>query len=262
MSRFLQLVERYALFNPHASFTAKLGERTHRFKRTATSCPKWIASEPTSPHWYTLDQLRALMAAYLAVERDGGRARTVRAFVSEFRGLAGTAKQRAILSRAQVSGVHLRDLVRNGDVDRSAVRALLDAMRAESRPVKPAALGILGEAHCRQWLERHELGVQTIHYKRIAHTDDSSGLPFVVEVAFAIRNSVDGNGDRRRIVTGINFAPTLTDPFRALDDYGISLAGVLGDLHIQAWDPITVLVHLTCPHLRYTDRGKSSLEAL
>ena len=68
-------------------------------------------------------------------------------------------------------------------------------------------------------------------------------------------------GDRQ-IVTGINFAPTLVDPFRALGAYGIGLNGLLSNLYAHPDDPVTVVVHLACPHLNYTDRGKSSLEAI
>ena len=276
--RFLQVLDAYGLFNPHGTFVLKLGKQQHRLKRTAATCAKWVASEPTSPHWYTADQLRALMAAYLTVERDGGQARTVRQFIAEFRGLSGTAKQKAILSRLPIAGVHLRDFVRNGDVDRGTVETLLEAMRAESRAVKPDALGVLGEAHVRAWLLAHGGLPQTLKYKRIAGMDDESGLPFVVELGWAVRQSnindagafqrfanlvpdLPGSG-RRRVMTGINFAPTLVDPFRALDDYGFGLDGFLSSLHIEPHDPVTVMVHLTCPHLNYTDRGKSSLEAL
>jgi hypothetical protein len=198
------------------------------------------------------------MAAYLTVERDGGRARTVREFIAEFRGLSGTAKQKAILARAHVSGVQLRDLVRQGDVDRHAVAALRDAMRAESRPVKPAALGVLGEAHLRVWLETQGARLSTFRYKRIADLDTDSGLPFVVEIAWAVRD----DPDPRRVLTGINFAPTLADPYRTLKGYGLGLDGLLSSLHVNPRDPITVVLHLACPHLNYTDRGKSSLEAV
>ena len=63
-------------------------------------------------------------------------------------------------------------------------------------------------------------------------------------------------------MTGINWSPTLTNPFRQLAGIGVGLDGLLGSLHIDAADPVTFILHLACPHLNYTDRGKSSLEAL
>ena len=65
-----------------------------------------------------------------------------------------------------------------------------------------------------------------------------------------------------RLVIGVNWAPTLVDPFRALNDYGLSLNGLLGRLFLQENYPVTFVLHLVCPHLNYTDRGKSSLEGL
>ena len=251
--RILQMVSIYGLLNPHAQFA---GLDTP-FTRVTTTCRKWVASEPTSAHWYDADQLRALMASYIAHERDGGRGRTVREFVSEFRGLSSTAKQKAILARAGVAGVHLRDLVADGDIDHSAVEALLDAMRAESRPVKPRALGALGEPHLTAWLE--QAGAETVRYQKAADIDEDTGRPFLVEIAFGVRPDDD---DGLRLVTGINWAPTVVNPFRALNPYGLSLGGLLERQHIRDDHPVTYILHLACPHLNYTDRGKSSLEAL
>lgn len=64
------------------------------------------------------------------------------------------------------------------------------------------------------------------------------------------------------MLTGINFAPTLADPFRVFKDYGLGLDGLLSSLYVDVNAPITVVVHLTSPHLNFTDRGKSSLEAV
>ena len=98
----------------------------------------------------------------------------------------------------------------------------------------------------------------TVRYQKSADVDEETGLPFVVETAFGVRSDDDG----LRLVTGINWAPTLVDPFRDLNKYGLSLGRLLGQLHISRDDPVTFVLHLACPHLNYTDRGKSSLEAL
>ncbi len=258
-SRFLQLLAAYSLFNPHATFELQVGGRpVARYERTADKCRKWLANEPTSPHWYTADQLRGLMAAYITAERHGGTARTVREFVAEFRGLSATAKQKTILDRLNLSGVYLRDLVKDGDLDRAVVQTLLEAMRAESKPVKPLGLGVIGEEHFKTWLETYGGEIKTFHYKRIANVDDQNGLPFIVEFAFVLRK----DRESRRLITGINWAPTLADPFRYFSAYGFGLDGLLNSLHINASDPVTFVLHLACPHLKYTDRGKSSLEGL
>src|SRR5450759_5523627 len=64
----------------------------------------------------------------------------------------------------------------------------------------------------------------------------------------------------RRLLTGLNWSPTLVDPFRAFSGLGVGLSGLLGQLHVGPNDPVTVVVHLACPMLPFTDRGKSSLE--
>jgi len=256
--RFLQMVSTYSLFNPHAAFIIRLGQTPTEYPRSTQACPKWVTSQPTSPHWYTAEQLRALACAYLNAERHGAPARTVREFISEFRGLSGTAKQKAILATLPVARVHLHDLVQNGDVDHQTMAALLAAMQQESRPVKPDALGVVGEPAMKAWLEQQPGGAKSVTYTKTAGVDDESGRPFVIETAFAVRVA-EG---RLRLVTGINWASTLVDPFRALDVYGLSLRGLLGELHLADRHAVTFVVHLACPHLNYTDRGKSSLEGL
>jgi len=42
----------------------------------------------------------------------------------------------------------------------------------------------------------------------------------------------------------------------------MSLQGLLRSLHVGAADPVTFVLHLACPHLNFSDRGKSSLEGL
>ena len=80
------LVGGYALFNPHATFTLEDTE----YQATDTAWQKWRPNMPTSPHWYNDATLRDLIAAYINTEKQ----RTVREFVSEFRGLSSTIKQR------------------------------------------------------------------------------------------------------------------------------------------------------------------------
>jgi DNA topoisomerase VI subunit B len=258
LARFLQLLQGYSLFNPHTEFQINVGSEKKSFKRSSSVCGKWLASEPTSPHWYTPEQLRALIAAYITAEAAGAQARTVREFVSEFRGLSATAKQKSILAQVGLAGVYLHDLVKDGDIDRAAVNSLLKAMRAESKPVKPALLGVIGEDHFRAWFEAQGVELQTLEYRKVADVDERTGRPFVIEIAFAARKD-DG---ARRLVTGINWSPTLVDPFRSLSRYGVSLDGLLNQLRVEPEDAVTLVLHLACPHLNYTDRGKSSLEGL
>ncbi len=255
-SRFLQTLTGYSLFNPHASFELNAFGTTTRFERIADTCEKWLTNEQTSPHWYTPEQLRNLIAAYVHAEQSGAPPKTVRAFISEFRGLSATAKQKAITNPIGLSDVYLRDLIKDDDIDRQVVERLLRAMKLASKPVKPLSLGCIGENRLRTWFESNGVALQTFKYFRTAEVDDARGLPTVLEVAFAVRES----GGERNLITGINWSPTLINPFRSLGNFGVSLDGFLSQRCIERRHPVTVVLHLASPQLNYTDRGKASLE--
>jgi hypothetical protein len=103
-------------------------------------------------HWYTAERLENLIASYVAAERTGERVRTVREFVSEFRGLSGTAKQKQVTAETGLDRAYLHDLAAGGRIDRAATGRLVAAMQRLSAPMKPENLGVLGEQHFREWL--------------------------------------------------------------------------------------------------------------
>ena len=98
-----KLVFDYALFNPHAALTLLQREDENHFSATTTNWRKWLPSDPTSAHWYNVERFENLIASYVAAESDGGRARTVREFVSEFRGLSSTVKQKKVTGQLDLS---------------------------------------------------------------------------------------------------------------------------------------------------------------
>ena len=183
--QMVDLVRRLALFNPHALLTVtQPNAKRIRWTPTDTAWRKWQPNRPTSPHWYDPGRLRALIAAYLADEREGGRARTVREFVAEFAGLSGSAKQHTVTTAAGLSkGASLHDLVTDEDVALEPVARLLTVMQETSRPITPAALGTVGREHLAARLEAAGVGAESIQYKKVPGIDD--GMPFVVEIGFA-----------------------------------------------------------------------------
>lgn len=87
---FLQLIQDFALFNPHAEFAVSFyGEEWV----LPASVPvwKWTPTDPTSPHWYGGEELGNLILSHIAADETSGRTRTIREFVATFRGLKGTA---------------------------------------------------------------------------------------------------------------------------------------------------------------------------
>ena len=246
----LVLCQRYAMLNPHATFHYIEEDYRHTFPATERAWQKWLPSNPTSPHWYSVEHLRALIAAYLAEEQAGGRSRTVREFVSEFHGLKGTLKQKAVTDAAGLSGAVLHDLVHEGDVTRPLAFALWKALQQESREVKPAALGVLGEPHLK-WCLYRDYGVDkdSLKYKKVAGVVE--GVPFVLEMAFGWFSEELSNYQRDKVI-GLNFSPCLKDPFP-------ELSSLLGEARVDEADPVAIVVHLASPRLSVVDRGKSAI---
>jgi hypothetical protein len=256
-ARFLQIIAGYAWLNPHASIGVEwFGERTTH-DATNPDWTKWKPSDPTSPHWYDQHRLTRLIAGYIAHDADTGRTtpRTVREFVAEFRGLSSTAKQKAILDALELTRAPLTALVVDGNaIDGEKVGKLLAAMKANSKPVKPAALGLIGEEHFREKFERIVgFEKESFEYRKVLDLDEH-GVPSVAEVAFGWMPN-----HTRRMVTGVNWSPGIQNPFRQLGAYGTSLDTVLTNQRCNSAQPITIVLHLACPRVDYTDAGKSAI---
>jgi DNA topoisomerase VI subunit B len=74
------LITRYALCNPHATFTYLPQESAdaHISRATHAAWKKWLPSAPTSPHWYDDAKFQQLLLAYLRLDRARNRSRPVR----------------------------------------------------------------------------------------------------------------------------------------------------------------------------------------
>lgn len=253
--RFLQVADNYAVLNPHLSMTIDwFGERTENVA-TAPDWAKWRPSNPTSAHWYRVDHLERLVAAYIAHDADVGRERTVRELVAEFRGLSSTAKQKSIAAVTGTARARLADLWDGEQLDTGAIEALLAAMKAESRPVKPADLGVIGRDHLAQRLAEMGCVTESFDYRKKEGLQD--GVPWLIETAFGWLG--DGAPAARTLVTGVNWSPGIVNPFRQLGRFGQSLDSVLEQQRAGHREPIVLVLHLACPRVEYTDRGKSAV---
>lgn len=232
------LLTAYATFNPHATFT--LGEK--RFAASNSQWIKWNPSNPTSPHWYNQEQLRDLIAAYLANSHD----KTIREFISEFRGLAGSQKQKVITNKTGLHG-RLSELIINGDIDELKVQQLLTSMQEQTQPVKPQQLGIIGKDHIVSCMEKY-YGVKagTVQYKKITGFDNN--LPHVIEIAFGIKTE-EHEKEGRTVVCGLNWSPTLGIPLTEFRQ-------MLSEMRIDMHDPVCVVMHIVRPKFNFIDRGK------
>jgi DNA topoisomerase VI subunit B len=256
--RFLQVADDYTFLNPHLSLTVDwFGER-RVVKATDPVWQKWLPSDPTSAHWYSAEHLDRLIAGYITDDDRKGRQRTIREFVGDFAGLSGTAKQRAVLEETGLARMNLSAL-RNGDgLDRVKVGALLDTMKAHARPIKPAALGAIGKDHLADRLRQLGCEMETFVYRKAA--GDKDGVPWIVETAFAASAAAfDRSADtKRRLITGVNWSPSVAaNPFRRLGNE--SLDSVLQKERAGSDEPVVLVLHMACPRVSYTDRGKSAV---
>ena len=106
-AHFLQIARGYALLNPHASITVEWDGEPARLSgaRSGLDASGGRAIRPR-PHWYDAARFERLVAAYASQHGE----RTVREFVTEFRGLTGSAKVSEVL---QASGLARTTLARS-----------------------------------------------------------------------------------------------------------------------------------------------------
>jgi hypothetical protein len=216
---------------------------------TAPVWAKWLPSDPTSPHWYGPEHLERLIAGYIT----NGREITVRELVSEFRGLSGSAKQKAVLDATGFSREPITGMVNGNGLDRGLVDRLLTAMKENSKPIKPTMLGVIGREHFRNRFASIEGEMESFDYRMV--TDTTDGIPWVIETAFCWCPNLPC----RHLVTGVNWSPGIVNPFRELGRFGQSLDTVLSQQRLDRDEPVILVLHMSCPRVEYTDRGKSAV---
>lgn len=268
----LNLLQSYAIFNPHAGFTLCGNCQTVEVaKPLIEGWKKWVPSEPTSPHWYDLDALCNLIGAKIT---NGQGQQTVREFVSEFRHLSGTGKQKSVVAAAELERLRLDDLTtKDGtEINASAVKRLLEAMCAQSKPVRAKQLGVIGkQALTTRLVEIEGVNAEGVQY----FIDYEEGRePAVIEIAFGVRqvdaettldvsrivydmflsdeNAEYDQSDGRSLRYGLNFSPAIKCPFTFVPYE-------LQRLMVESTDPICAVIHAASAHIQFSDRGKSAV---
>ena len=267
---FTKLANDYTWLNPHLTLSVDWFGNRQEICATNPQWQKWRPSDPTSPHWYELDHFKRLVAGYIAHDADHNTDMTIGHFLSEFRGLKGSQKQKLVLDDTGLAHTNL-SVFRDGyDVDSERIDGLLASMKKHTRIVKPTLLGVIGKEHIEQRFEASGCEMETFQYRIIKDfTDD---LPWVLETAFAWRGEIENKSDeyhksvffaphdeQRRLVTGVNWSPGIMDPFRQLGKRYGGLSTILTNLKAGAYEPIIFFCHLACPRVEYTDRGKSAI---
>jgi len=180
--------------------------------------------------------------------------------VSEFRGMTGTAKQRLVLAQTGASHVPLHHYFGLRKANTDNIAKLLAALKEHSKSVKPADLGIIGREHFSRLMEAAGGDPKTFTYNR--SLGETAGIPRVLEFAFGIhREGLSGAvpGPSRKVITGVNWSPGINNPFRQLGRSGQGLDGILAEVRANTSQPIIAALHMACPRVTYTDRGKSAI---
>jgi hypothetical protein len=120
----------------------------------------------------------------VARDRDRGQSRTVREFITEFRGLSGTARQRRILHEVGCSYQSLASFFGVDQVNRAGIARLLEAMQRHCKPVAPQHLGIIGAEHFKERFAAAGGAVETFKYQCRKGIID--GIPYVIEFCFGL----------------------------------------------------------------------------
>jgi hypothetical protein len=224
-------------------------------KASNPSWTKWMPSWPTSPHWYDHNRFRRYMAAHIAHRKEI----TVREFAAEFCGMSSTAKQKVVLQEIGASHVPLLDFFGRHRANNDNIAKLRAALKKHTKPVHPQRLGVIGREHFHYMMESAGGDPKTFTYQRTFGETD--GIPRVVEFAFGIHRAglTAGAAPARRLIAGVNFSPGINNPFRQLGRGGENLEAILANVRANTSEPIIAVLHLACPRVQYTDRGKSAI---
>jgi DNA topoisomerase VI subunit B len=250
--RFLQFADDFTFLNPHLALTVRWQDEQFQVPAGASGWNKWRPSDPAPACWYDVERFERLIGACVAHDANAGADRTVRELVADFRGLASTAKQKAVLEECGLARTKLSALTGQQGIDRAAAQRLLDAMKNHSKPVRAKSLGIIGKDFLAGKFA--EIGCEMESFKYARRDGVIDDTPWVLEMAFAWSPRLQ----KRRMITGVNFSPAIENPFRKLGAHR-SLDGVLAEQRAGRDEPVVLLIHLTYPRAEFSDRGKSAL---
>ena len=122
-------------------------------------------------------------------------------------------------------------------------------MQSRSAPVKPDMLGNVGEEHFRRRFEAdYGVDLSYFHYKKAKGTTPD-GLPFIVEAAFG----------KKRDDTEEPTSPSASTGRPSSDANIGRLENMLGRQRVDSFDQVVLAVHIVCPWIEFTDKGKRSV---
>jgi DNA topoisomerase VI subunit B len=251
MEEILPLAMAYVVTNPHLDLSVRMGAKEFCSAAVDPGWEKWRPDAPPSPHWFGVETFGRLIQAQIKSDREKRHCRALRDFLEEFDGLSGTSKRGKVLRTAGLYRASLEDLLRDDEIDAVAVRVLLSAMQAETRPIRPARLGIIGEANLRRVLAEEGRGQGFVYAKATGF--DGVGFPYVVEGTF----TWNPKRAKRQLIAGANFASTPTLSFEL--NLWETADSLLSRRYAGDREPICVFLHVVHPRFTFTDLGKTRI---
>jgi hypothetical protein len=242
-------VKAFALFNSHSRvyFENKFSMVNRDSSKPVlypklTDCRKITPDKPTNAHSYSPADFFKLTAM------QGEQTKTTAfEFVRTFDGFKFKPKAKQIIDPLELSGKKVADIFN----DRAKVTALHSAMKLASKPIQHKHLGAIGETNLLARLEN----ITRNAYRKIEGVID--GVPYVFEVLIA------DCGDTGGAFYGVNHSPTYSD---FLNGYWITIdkfegGGIQGLVNsVIGATKNTVICHLIGIGLKFTDKGKNSLD--
>jgi hypothetical protein len=260
------LIPRFAIFNPHATFTllaeSEEPSRARFYKSVPAGWPKPRPDDPPVACYYDDASFSRLVASYIYQSRHGGRDVPIGEFIARFRDLKGSQKQKQIRSLLPGGITHLSDFRDRMDL----LPVLLQVMQACSKPPTAAALSRVPEEHLHNCFDRW-YGVRRWWYRDTPkNLVDDRGMPWVIQVAVA---ETEVSGDMHY---AINYSPVVRDPLSNTDfdasglkdEYWRFFTGIHEFLDRMDVFPDgkrnrAALVHLITPVARFLEKGKTTL---
>jgi DNA topoisomerase VI subunit B len=251
--QFKELAESYVWFNPHLTLRGFWhGKEFVNVQATNSNWEKWRPCNPTSPHWYNEGRLQRYLAAHVARDRELKRERSVREFIGEFRGLAGTVVRGKIIAEVGCSHQPLAQFFGVERVNRAGIKKLLAAMQKYSKPVQPKHLGVIGRGHLQQRFLAAGGNAETFKYE-LEKGFTENGIPFVIELAFGLHQAgltAQASHVNRKFISGVNWSIGLNNPFRTFGRTGQGLENILAELRVNHREPVICAVHLAACAVR------------
>ena len=255
-----------SIVNPHIKFVYDLwGIKKELGEALDTSTLR----NETSVLWYEPKQFETLFYDFVR----GRPVTQLREFISLFRGFTSKKIQKRVKEKLQElndagnhdspvgSHVQFFPTVQIQVLSTEDVGRLYAIMRELAKPIAkrsvPKVLGVVGEERFERVKEQHG-------WKRLRHTvmkgrkkdpwgRSAANFPFLVELAVFDRKEDDELG--LQVFQCVNFMASMEDIFSRL----FNIKYRLGRVGITEKSPVTVMVHLVCPVLKWLNYGKSGL---